>query len=285
MTRREAVLGAMVRLRDQQVPSPLNDAREMLAHIIGIPVMEMRLNSGAAVTPEQQRAFDAAVEQRLERMPLQYILGDQPFLNADIRVQPGVLIPRQDTESVCEYAIEKLKGMVKKELRALDLCCGTGCIGIAMAINVPRIRVTGTDIDEGCIALSRKNAQRNSVSDYMEFICGDLFGAVEKGQKFDLIVSNPPYIPRGELEGLDKEVIGYEPRLALDGGEDGFDCYSKIIAEAPGHLFIGGYLVLEAGDRQAARLSEMLRSAGFDRVEIFPDVAGNPRGVAGVWRG
>ncbi|MBC8528732.1 peptide chain release factor N(5)-glutamine methyltransferase [Christensenellaceae bacterium NSJ-44] len=282
-TRRQAILEAVALLRAQNVPSPLYDARELLAFALRTDVMTMRMHSGEVLTPEQQQVFDSYIEQRCKRMPLQYITGRQAFMGLDISVRPGVLIPRQDTESVCEYAMGCADKLEIDQPHILDLCCGSGCIGVVMAVQLPKARVTCADIDPSCIEMAKANALKCGVSDLMRFAQGDLWEAVQ-GETFDLIVSNPPYIPRSQIPHLQKEVRDFEPELALNGGSDGFDFYHRIIEQAAQHLAPGGYLVLEAGDGQADLLCRMLRQAGFQNVENFPDLSGNLRGCAGQWK-
>ena len=216
--------------------------------------------------------FRELIERRKQREPLQYIEGRTVFRGRNYTVRPGVLIPRPETALLSVWAEERLKGL-EKEPAVLDLCCGSGCLGISLKLEMPRIRCVLTDLSPEAAALSRENAEALGAD--CEILRGDLFGPV-RDRKFDLIVSNPPYIPTEGCTCLQAEVLR-EPRMALDGGEDGMDFYRRIAAEAPGHLKPGGCLMLEIGYGEREDVETLLKQGGAVSVRTEKDYSGSPR--------
>ncbi|WP_417109291.1 peptide chain release factor N(5)-glutamine methyltransferase, partial [Hominenteromicrobium sp.] len=216
--------------------------------------------------------FDALLARREAGEPLQYVLGEASFLGRAFRVDPRVLIPRADTETLAEA----MCACLTPGLRVLDMGAGSGALAISAALACPQARVTGADISEDALAVARENGERLGAR--VEWVRSDLFSALE-GRCFDMIVSNPPYIPTGELEGLQREVRR-EPVLALDGGEDGLACYRAIVRGLPGRLCPGGSLLLEVGDGQAARVRALLEKL-FDSTAVLADLSGLDRVVTG----
>ena len=237
MTAREAVRGAAARLSGAGVPDPRLDAEYLLAELLGLTRLRLIADGDRELTATEIQAYEAWLARRERREPLQYILGTQPFMGCMLAVSPAALIPRADTECLCEAALEALR----PGMRALDLCTGTGALAIALKTHCPGAEVCASDLSAEALALAKRNAA--ALDAEIRFYQGDLFAPLA-GQRFDLIVSNPPYIPRGELPGLQAEVL-YEPAMALDGGEDGLDFYRRIAAEAPARLTPGGRLMLE----------------------------------------
>ncbi|MBQ6370225.1 MAG: peptide chain release factor N(5)-glutamine methyltransferase, partial [Firmicutes bacterium] len=221
------------------------DAQELYCFLMGIDRLQVFMKAEEEADEEVERKYLALIARRAERIPLQYITGVQEFMGHRFRVDQSVLIPRQDTETlVLEAAktvqnnsrqklslIERLRG--GKEWELLDLCCGSGAVGISMAKICDNIQLTGTDISGAAVAMAETNAKSLRVK--AEFLVGDLFEPV-KGRKFDMIVSNPPYIKTNMIAVLQEEIKNYEPREALDGGRDGLDYYRRIIKEAPEYL-------------------------------------------------
>lgn len=271
-TIREALNRAAVLLAAAGVPEPAADAALLLEYVTGEPQLSLRADAGRALPPEAQAAFEALTARRAGREPLQYITGDAPFMGLMLKAAPGVLIPRFDTEVLCEQALRRLKGGE----RVLDLCTGSGALAVAIAHARPGTRVFAGDISETALALARENAARIGVP--VDCRLGDLF-APFAGERFDLIVSNPPYIPSEALPGLMDEVRR-EPALALDGGADGLDFYRRIIREAPEHLSPGGWLLLEIGSDQAEAVKALLASRYRD-IAVYEDLNGLPRAAAG----
>jgi release factor glutamine methyltransferase len=215
--------------------------------------------------------------------PLQYIMGTTQFFGLDFEVNEDVLIPRPETEVLVQTVLEisrssKLKG---QRLKVLDLCTGSGNIAIALTKGLTNCKIVASELSDKALRVARRNAERNGVLDSIEFIHSDLFDEI-KG-KFDIIASNPPYVARHEFAGLQKEVLT-EPRIAIDGGEDGLDFYRKIIASAPRYLNDGGYLVMEIGYGQAGRIKDIIGSTpGFKFLEVKEDQYVIERIVVAQW--
>lgn len=271
-TIREVLREAAGRLAAAGVPDAAYDAAELLSRVMGESSLMLRAEAGRTVSSEQRAAYDALIARRETREPLQYITGEAPFMGLMLAVAPGVLIPRFDTEALCQQALDRLRGGE----RVLDLCTGSGALAVVLAALRPGIRVAAGDISPLAAALARENAARCGVS--VDVRLGDLF-APFRGETFDMIVSNPPYIPAGQLAGLQEEVRR-EPALALDGGADGLDFYRRIIAEAPRYLAPGGWLLLEFGSDQAADVKALM-ARDFEEISVFADLDGHSRGAAG----
>ncbi len=224
--------------------------------------------------PEEQFSeYEIALKKRAEHVPLQYITGETEFMGLKFRVNSGVLIPRQDTETLVE---EVLKA-VKPGMRVLDLCTGSGCVIVSILHNAENIEGFATDISRQALNVAKENARLNETS--VIFERSDLFDHVTG--TFDMIVSNPPYIPTGELVKLMPEVHLFEPEEALDGKEDGLYFYRRIIAECGDYLKPGGMIFFEIGYDQGEAVSEMLRSAGFLMVQVTKDLSRLDRVVSG----
>ena len=225
------------------------------------------------LTAEQQSEYESTVHKRAEHVPLQYIIGEQEFMGLKFKVNSNVLIPRQDTETLVEEALR----VVEPGMRVLDLCTGSGCIIISLAKNVADISCTGSDISKQALLVAKENAKANEVE--VEWERSDLFENISG--TFDLIVSNPPYIPTGEIPGLMPEVRDFEPVDALDGKEDGLYFYRIITEKSPEYLTSDGYLYFEIGYDQGEAVSAMMRQCGYTQVEVIKDLAGNDRVVKG----
>ena len=266
-----------------------SDAQELYCFLMGIDRLQVFMKAEEEADEEVERKYLALIARRAERIPLQYITGVQEFMGHRFRVDQSVLIPRQDTETlVLEAAktvqnnsrqklslIERLRG--GKEWELLDLCCGSGAVGISMAKICDNIQLTGTDISGAAVAMAETNAKSLRVK--AEFLVGDLFEPV-KGRKFDMIVSNPPYIKTNMIAVLQEEIKNYEPREALDGGRDGLNYYRRIIKEAPEYLKKDGFLFFEIGHDQGEDLRKMLKDDGrFTPAEVIRDLPGRDRVV------
>jgi len=215
--------------------------------------------------------------------PIQYIIGNTKFCGLDFIVNEDVFIPRPETEVLVESAIKLIRGSgVKGQgLRMLDLCTGPGNIAISLTKNISDCKIFASDISDKALDVARRNAIRHGVSDRIEFIKSDLFDKLEG--KFDIIISNPPYIARHEFKELQKEVLK-EPAIALDGGEDGLDFYRAIISSAPGYLRPGGYLLFEIGFGQSARLCEIIgQTNGLRLSDVRPDQNNIDRVIIAKW--
>ncbi|MBR6766906.1 MAG: peptide chain release factor N(5)-glutamine methyltransferase [Clostridia bacterium] len=226
-------------------PDPEIDARWIAEDVLGMSFTELKFEGDKFLSPAQLSTLNAALERRRNGEPVQYILENADFMGLKFYVDKRVLIPRQDTETLVEAAVAALIPM--NAPRVLDMCTGSGAIGLSIKSLVPGARVTLTDISKDALDVARINAK--SLGTEASFRHGDLYEAVER-EFFDLIASNPPYIPRNELADLQREVQ-HEPMLALDGGMDGLDLYRRIAQGASAHLNPGGYIYLEVGIGEA----------------------------------
>lgn len=220
-----------------------------------------------------KQEYEALLKKRAEHVPLQYITGEQEFMGLPFKVNTNVLIPRQDTELLVETA----KGLVQPGMRVLDLCTGSGCVIISLKHFVPEIEAYGSDISKQALLVAKENAKRNDLA--VEWARSDLFQNLTG--TYDVILSNPPYIPTGDIEGLMPEVRDFEPRMALDGNEDGLEFYRKILKESRAFLNPGGYLLFEIGYNQGEAVSAMMKAAGFVQVRVIRDLSGLNRVVCG----
>ena len=225
------------------------------------------------VEPEVLTESERVLEKRAEHVPLQYITGEQEFMGMTFKVNSNVLIPRQDTETLVE---ETLK-VIEPQMEVLDLCTGSGCILLSIMKNAPTVQGTGSDISKQALLVAKENAKRHDLE--AEWVRGNLFDNVNG--KYDVIVSNPPYIVRTEIPMLMPEVGQFEPMEALDGGVDGLDFYRKITEEAPRYLKENGYLFFEIGCDQGMEVQRLMCEAGFLDVTVIKDLSGNDRVVKG----
>ena len=269
----EAIKAAEKRLRD--IPEPRLDAEYMLADALGVSRLMMLVDKSQVLTRAEESAFEAMLARREKREPLQYILGSQSFMGFPFKTDPRALIPRNDTEALCEEALRH----IRPGDRVLDMCTGTGALGIAVKKLCPKAIVTATDISEAALSLAEENAR--SLQADVRFLQGDLFAPVA-GEEFEVIVSNPPYIPEA-LRGRLQAEVEKEPALALFAGEDGLDFYRRIAREAPARLAPQGWLCLEVGDGEAEAVAALLKT-NFESVRILPDLNGLDRVVSGQIR-
>ena len=268
MNPRQLIRETAAQFRQAGIPDPEVDSAALLSHVTGRAPLLLRLDTDTALTEAELSAFDGLRQRRLQRIPLQYLTREQPFLGHSFYVDERVLIPRPETELLAERVIEALRRMDAPV--ALDLCCGSGCIGISAALAVPAAQVHMADLSPDALAVTRRNAE--ALGAHVTLHQGDLFAAVA-GLKFDLIVSNPPYIPAGECPELQPEVLR-EPVMALDGGADGLDFYRRIAREAPLHLTAGGMVFLEVGWDQAEAVCALMRETGFREARAHVDLQG-----------
>ena len=254
MTITEWLSGARAQLAESGCPDPEIDARWMAEDALDMTHTELTFEGSRALPPEQQQRLDAMLSRRLDGVPVQYVLNSADFMGLRFYVDERVLIPRQDTETLVEAALIAVRQA--SDPSVLDLCAGSGCIGLSLKTLAPDAEVVLTDISRDALDVARANAKALNVE--ADFKHGDLFKAVGRA-RFDLILSNPPYIPHGDMAGLQREVH-YEPALALDGGPDGLDLYRRIAADAAAHLNDGGAIYLEVGIGQAEAVQALLHS-------------------------
>lgn len=286
MKRRILEIGAIYkegcrRLEEAHVPDARLDAWYLLEYVTGISKASYYGDPSHQVTEEKAEKYFSYIGMRADRIPLQHLTGEQEFMGLSFSVNEHVLIPRQDTEILVETALEhKLPDM-----KILDMCTGSGCILVSL-LKHKTLKGTsgfGCDISPDALQIAEKNAKSHCVE--AVFWQGDLFGAVPEGERFDMIVSNPPYIPTADIERLQEEVRVHDPRIALDGKEDGLFFYRKIVEDSVRYISQGGWLLLEIGCEQAEAVSGMLKRSGYTGVNVKKDLAGLDRVVYGMYNG
>ncbi|MBR6902553.1 MAG: peptide chain release factor N(5)-glutamine methyltransferase [Clostridia bacterium] len=254
------------------------ESREIIRHITGFDNKKIMLNYNTRLTDIQQKRLDEIVSARVARYPLQYILGTWSFYGLSFKVGKGVLIPRADTEIAVDMALELIKD--KKEPKVLDLCAGSGAIGISIAINRPEAKVTMLEKYDGALLYLKENITLNNANN-ASCLKGDVLESDGSGDKYDLIISNPPYIKEKDMETLQPEVKA-EPIAALYGGEDGLDFYRAITANYKASLTSGGSICFEVGFDEAESVKEILNKAGFSGITVKKDLSGTNRVVFGT---
>ena len=264
------------RLADAGIAEASLDARYLLLEAFEMDMAHFLLKEQEQVpaTEGRTREYSDAIQARAARVPLQYLTGKQDFMGLIFHVDERVLIPRQDTETLVELV---LKENTDKKARILDLCTGSGCIAVSLAVLGGYRKVDAVDISEDALAAAEENGTR--LGGKVRFLKSDLFSALDPEKKYDIIASNPPYIPTEVLNGLEPEVKDYEPRMALDGSEDGLAFYRRIAVAAPAFLRAGGRIYLEIGYDQGAAEEELLWNNGLARTRVVKDAAGRDRVV------
>jgi len=250
-------------LAKKDVESPRLQAELLLAHVLKLPRMKLYLNFERALADAETNTFRDLVKRRSQREPLQHIIGSTSFCGFEIAVNRHVLVPRPETELLAEAGWSFLSTINPQPSTALDFGTGSGCIAIALAAKSPTAKITALDVSPEALEVARQNAVQNHVVDRIEFIQGDGFKSLPGAPQFDLIISNPPYIPTAEIETLDPEVRDYDPRSALDGGADGLDFYRRFAAEARDFLNPAGKIMLEFGDGQADAIREIFEAQNW----------------------
>lgn len=253
------------------------NAELLLAGMLGLKRLDLYLQYDRPLSPEELAEFKARLRRRARREPLQYIDGTAAFRDLVLKVDPRVLIPRPETERLVQEVLDWAAG--RQGLDALDLGTGSGAIALALATEGPFARVVATDLREDTLAAARANHEAVAPSAPVQFRAGDLFAPV-RGEAFDVVVSNPPYIGEEERPALDAEVVDWEPRAALFAGVGGLDVIRPLVAQAPGHLRPGGLLALEIGAEQGAAVARLMEETGaFTPARVRPDLAGRDRFV------
>ena len=256
----EAIQKSAEFLGKKNVEAPRLQAELLLAHLLKMPRMKLYLNFDRQLTTAETDTLREFIKRRGQREPLQHITGSTSFCGFEMAVNRHVLIPRPETEQLAELGWQFLSTINRQPATGLDFCTGSGCLAIAIAAKNPNAKIVATDISAEALALAKENAARNNVAGKIEFLQGDGFAALATGAQFDLIVSNPPYIPSAEIETLEPEVRDFDPRLALDGGADGLDFYRLLAAEAKPFLKPAGKIMVEFGDGQADAIKKILES-------------------------
>lgn len=277
---REMIKLGESRLMRAHCTDPWLDAELLYYYLTGSDRVQLFLRAKEPVDEELEKQYFDLIRKRAKRVPLQHITGTQEFMGLNFQVNPHVLIPRQDTETLVEEAAKIIRGdnpsvRQRRIWKVLDLCCGSGAIGISLARICENVKVTASDVSRPALDTAMSNAEKNRVK--IKFAEGDLYEAVGK-RTYDMIVSNPPYISSHMIPLLQDEVKSHEPMLALDGGEDGLDFYRKIISGAADHLKKQGILILEIGHDQAEAVTKLIRETkAFTKVHLIQDLAGRDR--------
>src|SRR5262245_916770 len=263
-------------LRKRNVESPRLEAQILLAHALGCKKIDLYVRYDEEPAEDRRTAFRDMIRKRADGMPVAYLVGYREFYSLQFAVTPAVLIPRPETETLVMEAIRRIQTTVAP--RVLDLGTGSGCIAISLARPHKTAQVTAVDVSGDALAVAAINADRHGVRPRVALVEGDLFAPIS-GQKFDLVVSNPPYIAHREFPALDVGVRDFEPRSALDGGPDGLDYYRRIAGDVPGYLSPGGSVLVEIGPTQETGVRELF-AAQLEPGPTYKDAAGRPRVVS-----
>ncbi len=260
--------------------APRLDAELLLSHVLKLDRVRLILDAARPLDAAELTRFRALIQRRRNHEPIAYILGEREFFGLRFRTGAGVLVPRPDSECLVEIALKRTR---PRDLfgRALDLCTGSGCIGIAFARQRPTWRMTLTDSSQSALTCAAHNTVSLGAAFQVTILDGDLFEAVGPS-RFELITANPPYIASADIGGLQPDVRDHEPRVALDGGPDGLSIIRRIVEEAPSHLVAGGVLALEIGFDQGEAVRALFSERGFDDIWLDQDYAGRDRVVSGV---
>ena len=257
------------------ISQPRLEAETLLAHSLNVDRLYLYLSPDKSLTPEERERFRSAIQKRRAGIPLQHLLGETSFLGLRFRVGSQALVPRPETEELVERAL----GLAPRDrqIACLDLGTGCGVIAVCLAKCLPNARVTAVDVSAEALALARENAILNGVIDRILFMESDWFSRID-GQ-YDLVVSNPPYVPRSEVEGLAVEVRDHEPRLAIDGGEGGTERIRELTQDLRAHLEPGAVVLLEIGSDQGKEVATILSHAGLAGIAVETDLCGKERFV------
>ncbi len=267
----EAIQRSTEFLGRKGVESPRLQAELLLAHVLGLPRMQLYLNFERALTDTEIETCRELVKRRGQREPLQQILGSTSFCGLEIELNRHVLVPRPETELLAELGWQFLSTLMAAPPMALDFGTGSGCIAIALAVKCPAASVWALDVSDDALVLARHNAERHGAGQRIRFLTTDRLSAMSSGDHFHLIISNPPYIPAADIEKLQPEVRDYEPRQALDGGLDGLVFYRRLATEAAPWLTPGGKLMVEFGDGQAESIRKIFQEQNWIVERVVED--------------
>lgn len=261
-------------------PTPRLDVETLLQKVLGVDRLYILLNLERVLSEDEEQLFNKFINERLNNRPIAYIVGNREFMGLDFFVKEGVLIPRPDTEVLVEEVIKLAKKKDAKNI--LDIGTGSGAITVSLAKYLENVKVTSVDISDIALEIGKRNAISNEVDDRINFVKSDLFTNIDKETKFDIIVSNPPYIKREVIETLDKQVKDYEPYNALEGGVDGLDFYRAITKQAKNYLKKGGILAYEVGHDQSEDVSKLMEIDGYTNIYTLKDLQQIDRVVIGT---
>jgi len=279
---RGALGAAIARLEADGVPSARLAAELLLLHVLARDRAFLYAHPEAVLDVDQAALFARLIEQRTSGTPVQYLTGRQEFWGLEFEVNPSVLIPRPETEHVVEVALARLGARRGDRLSVADVGTGSGCLAVALAHELPNAQIFATDISPAALEVAARNAAQHGVASRVEFcqtnlLGGDLADSRRAEPRFDLIVSNPPYIGLAEAASLPREVREHEPHAALFGGQEGAEIYAPLIAQAAARLRDGGWLVVELGHQSAPRVAPLVETVAWSHVAIEPDLAGIER--------
>jgi release factor glutamine methyltransferase len=268
------------------VISPRVDAEILVSYALGIKRSKIYLEPQSLVAPSQEAAVMRLAREREQRVPLQYITGECELMSLPFKVPRGVFIPRPETEVLIEALLDKAGRMKSRPRRLIDLGTGSGVIGVSLAKYLEPDVVVASDLSPLAVRVAAENSMINGVADRMAFVIGKDLGFLKIAgyghrQIFDIVASNPPYVESGQIDLLDPEVKDHEPRIAIDGGEDGLRFFERIVPEVSSILREGGLAGFEIGEAQADRLRGLFEAHGFKQVEIVKDIAGKDRVILG----
>ena len=279
----EAILQAAHDLRKAGVPESRREAGSLMGHALQQDRTFLLAHADDPITTDQEQLFREYLGWRMDGKPLQYITGQQEFFGLDFEVSTDVLIPRPETELLVETGLKLMAGLDSAPL-ICDVGTGSGCIAITLLHELrqfPESRAVAIDISEAALAVAKRNATRHEVVERIDFVVSDCFAELDPGlSQFDLIVSNPPYVRTDAIEGLQREVRDFEPRLALEASADGLTVVRRLLSDAGAFLKPGGHLVFEIGFDQGAIVSEMVNRSTWKVLDIHKDLQGIPRTVA-----
>jgi len=261
--------------------SPRLDAEVLLADVLKCERISLYTRYDEEASEESRQRYKDLIRRRIEGCPVAYLAGRKEFFSLKFEVNPSVLIPRPDTECVVIECLRLAKGMTGP--RIVDIGTGSGAIAVVLAKQHQSAKVTATDVSPDALAIASRNAEKHGVSSRIRFVQGDLLAPFPADEQFDLIVSNPPYIPHDDIARLPAGVRDYEPHTALDGGPDGFEVFERLIEQARNHLAPGGRLVLEIGSPQEADACRRLLGRGYEVGKTILDGSGHPRVLVARW--
>ena len=282
---RKLLAEAETRLTDHGVDPARLDAETLLAHTLMIERTRLLARLSSPISPVEQEIFQHLIERRSQREPLAYITGKREFWSREFFVTPAVLIPRPETEFLVETTLQLVAqanaNVSQSPMRILDIGTGSGCIAVTLAKELPSAELWAVDLSSAALSIAAKNAQHHGVDTRIRFLQGDLFSSLNEDLFFDIIVSNPPYIPRGDLAALQQEVRDWEPQTALDGGKDGLAFYRRLVSESSARLRASGWLIMELGAGQYSTVLHFIQArSDFQESFCMQDYAGFDRVVA-----
>lgn len=282
-TIRELLLKSQEFLREKQIENPRLNAELLLSKVLGLNRLGLYLDLDRPLTNLELSEYRELIKRRIQREPLQYILGTACFYNLELKVGKGVLIPRHETELLVDTVLQEVKAnrFSEEPVWCLDIGTGTGCIALSILKETNNTRFLATDISDTALQFAEENARREDLIDRIEFRRGDLFEAIREGERFHIIVSNPPYVAEDEWDTLQPEVKDHEPKEALLGGKDGLSVIRRLIKGSRAYLREKGILLLEIAPHQAREVARLMKESGFLEIRVLKDLSSRERAILG----